>query len=82
MMPGSRTFLNTVSRGASRWPLLGITQLRYVHLLNSLCVSAEKAAWGCDSAVSLRSVILDDYDWTLTFTYSSTNSWEPMAAPR
>ena len=79
---GSKSVLNTVSRGVSRWPMLAVTRLRYVHFLSRLCRSAEKVAWGCDFAISLRRVILDDHDQTFAFTYSSVYSWEPMAAPR
>ena len=51
---GSRSDINTASSGDSRWLMLGITQLRYVHLFSRPCVSVVKAACGYDLTISLR----------------------------
>ena len=66
----SKCVVITVSRRISRWRQLEITFLRYmyIYLLNKPCISAEKAACGCDFAILLRRVMLDDHDWTLAHT--------------
>ena len=69
VMAKSRRYLNTVSIGVTRWPMLEVTWLRYVHLLYSPCVSAEKGTRGHDFVISPRKVILDDHDWTLAFMH-------------
>ena len=48
-------------------------------LLSRACVRTEKAACGCDLAISLRIEILDDHAFTLELTYSEMYA---MTAPR
>ena len=66
----------------NRWLMSGTTRLRYVHLLSRPCIKAEKAAWGCDFAISLRIFLLDNHSHTLELTYSLIYSWEPITVPR
>ena len=78
VIAGIRFVLSNSSRAPSKWLMFGTTWLMYVHLLSKPCVRAEKAARGCDFAISQRILMLDDQALTLEFTFSSPYSLEPI----
>ena len=70
------------SSGCSMSLMLGTTRIRKVHLPTKPFVSAEYAAWGCDSAMIERCLISSTHFSTLAEMNDLQNSSVPRGAPR
>ena len=56
------------SSGLNIGPIPGTVRLKYVHLLINPCVRAEKVAWGCVEAISVRQHRLASHSATFVST--------------
>ena len=65
VMAGNRWSLMASSRGCSMSLMSGTTRIRKVHLPTRPFVSAQYAAWGCDSAMIERYLISSTHFSTL-----------------